>query len=122
MLQVRKAYRVYQLGGAISEILYSPAAYGLDMSVRNMPRPKGRIAAQVRQGRGIRRCVSPRYDLAVHVCAQAGACRAPHARFVTPLISPRRVIHARALNAPRHAWRHTCWKRSVHIIRDQVYS
>jgi ribosomal protein L39E len=31
----------------VSELLYSPAAYGLDMSTRNMPRPKARIAAQV---------------------------------------------------------------------------
>mmetsp|Transcript_4365 Transcript_4365/g.11848 ORF Transcript_4365/g.11848 Transcript_4365/m.11848 type:complete len:564 (-) Transcript_4365:268-1959(-) len=43
---VRKAYRTYRLGGAVSEILYSPAAYGLDMSSRNMPKPKARIAAQ----------------------------------------------------------------------------
>lgn len=44
---MRKAYRVYQLGGKVSELLYSPAAYGLDMSARNMPRPKARIGAQV---------------------------------------------------------------------------
>jgi len=31
----------------MSEILYSPAAYGLDLSARNMPKPKARIAAQV---------------------------------------------------------------------------
>jgi hypothetical protein len=45
---VRKAFKVYRLGGAISEILYSPAAFGLDMSVKNMPKPRGRISAQVR--------------------------------------------------------------------------
>jgi hypothetical protein len=44
---VRKAYKVYRLGGAVSEILYSPAAFGLDMSVRNMPKPRPRINAQV---------------------------------------------------------------------------
>eukprot|EP00955_Chlamydomonas_euryale_P037670 350848-Chlamydomonas_euryale.AAC.4 len=44
---VRKAYKTYKLGGAISELLYSPASYGLDMSVANMPKPKGRINAQV---------------------------------------------------------------------------
>eukprot|EP00798_Chlamydomonas_sp_ICE-L_P018504 gene18504-25003_t len=42
---VRKAYKVYQMGGPISEILYSPALYGLDLSARNAPRPKGRIGA-----------------------------------------------------------------------------
>ncbi|KAJ9507167.1 hypothetical protein QJQ45_004829 [Haematococcus lacustris] len=44
---VRKAYKAYRLGGAISELLYSPAAYGLDMSTRNMPKPKARLGAQV---------------------------------------------------------------------------
>ncbi|KAF8055334.1 KLHDC4 [Scenedesmus sp. PABB004] len=44
---VRKAYKLYQLGGVVSEILYSPAAYGLDMSVRNMPKPRARISPQV---------------------------------------------------------------------------
>ncbi|GAX74960.1 hypothetical protein CEUSTIGMA_g2406.t1 [Chlamydomonas eustigma] len=44
---VRKAYRTYKLGGVVSELLYSPAAYGIDMSIRNMPKPKGRINAQV---------------------------------------------------------------------------
>ena len=44
---VRKAYRTYKLGGVISELLYSPAAYGIDMSIRNLPKPKGRINAQV---------------------------------------------------------------------------
>ncbi len=45
--QVRKAYKVYKLGGVLSEILYSPAAFGLDMSVKNMPKPRSRISAQV---------------------------------------------------------------------------
>lgn len=45
---VRKAYKLYQLGGVVSEILYSPAVYGLDMSAKNMPKPKGRISPQVR--------------------------------------------------------------------------
>jgi hypothetical protein len=44
---VRKAYKLYQLGGVVSEILYSPAAYGLDMSVKNMPKPRARISPQV---------------------------------------------------------------------------
>jgi len=44
---VRKAYTLYKIGGVVSEILYSPAAYGLDMSVKNMPKPRGRISAQV---------------------------------------------------------------------------
>ena len=43
--QVRKAYKTYRLGGEISELLYSPAAYGLDMSIKNMPKSKGRIDA-----------------------------------------------------------------------------
>lgn len=46
-VQVRKAYKLYRLGGVVSEILYSPAAYGLDMSAKNMPRPKARLGAQV---------------------------------------------------------------------------
>jgi hypothetical protein len=44
---VRKAYKLYQLGGVVSEILYSPAAYGLDMSAKNMPKPRARISPQV---------------------------------------------------------------------------
>lgn len=42
---VRKAYKLYKIGGVVSEILYSPAAFGLDMSTRNMPKPRGRISA-----------------------------------------------------------------------------
>ena len=30
---VRKAYRVYRVGGAVSELLYSPATFGIDLSV-----------------------------------------------------------------------------------------
>ena len=44
---VRKAYTTYRLGGEISELLYSPAAYGLDLSIRNAPKPRGRINAQM---------------------------------------------------------------------------
>lgn len=44
---VRKAYTTYRLGGQISELLYSPAAYGLDLSIRNAPKPRGRINAQM---------------------------------------------------------------------------
>ena len=47
---VRKAFTVYKLGGVVSELLYSPAAFGLDMSTRNMPKPRGRICAQVNGG------------------------------------------------------------------------
>ncbi|GLI65322.1 hypothetical protein VaNZ11_008865 [Volvox africanus] len=42
---VRKAYQLYRIGGVVSEILYSPAMYGLDLSVLNMPKPKARIGA-----------------------------------------------------------------------------
>lgn len=42
---VRKAYKLYKLGGAITELLYSPATYGIDASVLNAPRPRGRISA-----------------------------------------------------------------------------
>jgi hypothetical protein len=40
---VRKAYKLYKIGGAISEVLYSPAAYGVDLSSRNAPKPRARI-------------------------------------------------------------------------------
>ena len=36
-----------KVGGVVSELLYSPAAYGLDMSVRNAPKPRARISPQV---------------------------------------------------------------------------
>ena len=42
---MRKAYKVYKLGGSVSELLYSPATYGFDMSVLNAPKPRGRISA-----------------------------------------------------------------------------
>lgn len=42
---VRKAFKVYRLGGTISEVLYSPAAYGVDLSSRNAPKPRARINA-----------------------------------------------------------------------------
>lgn len=44
---VRKAYKLYKIGGVVSEILYSPAAFGLDMSVKNQLKPRARINAQV---------------------------------------------------------------------------
>ncbi|KIZ00809.1 Kelch domain-containing protein 4 [Monoraphidium neglectum] len=44
---VRKAYQLYKVGGVVSELLYSPAAYGLDMSIRNMPKPRARISPQI---------------------------------------------------------------------------
>ena len=42
---VRKAFKVYRMGGTISEVLYSPAAYGVDLSSRNAPKPRARINA-----------------------------------------------------------------------------
>jgi Galactose oxidase, central domain/IQ calmodulin-binding motif len=42
---VRQAFKVYKMGGAISEVLYSPAAYGVDLSSRGAPRPRARINA-----------------------------------------------------------------------------
>jgi hypothetical protein len=42
---VRKALRVYRLGGKISEILYSPAAFTLDFKSSRGPRPRARINA-----------------------------------------------------------------------------
>ena len=35
-----QAYKTYKLGGAVSELLYSPAAYGIDLSQKDMPRPR----------------------------------------------------------------------------------
>jgi len=46
---VRKAYKLYRIGGAVSEILYSPAAFGLDMSAASAPKPRARISAQARR-------------------------------------------------------------------------
>ena len=42
---VRQAFKVYQTGGAISEVLYSPAAYGVDLSSKAAPKPRARINA-----------------------------------------------------------------------------
>lgn len=44
---VRKAYTAYKLGGVVSELLYSPALYGVDLSAKDQPKPKGRINASV---------------------------------------------------------------------------
>ena len=33
---------MYKLGGKLSEMLYSPATYGVDFSGKNLPRPKAR--------------------------------------------------------------------------------
>ncbi|KAK9823375.1 hypothetical protein WJX72_002326 [[Myrmecia] bisecta] len=41
---VRKAYKTYKLGGQVSELLYSPATYGVDFSAKDMPRPRGRAS------------------------------------------------------------------------------
>ena len=46
---VRKAYKVYKLGGSVSELLYSPATYGFDLSVLNAPKPQiGRASCRER--------------------------------------------------------------------------
>ena len=37
-----QAYTTYKLGGKLSEMLYSPATYGVDFSGKNLPRPKAR--------------------------------------------------------------------------------
>lgn len=44
---VRKAMRLYRIGGTISEVLYSPAAYGVDLSSKNAPKPRARINANM---------------------------------------------------------------------------
>ncbi|PNW78421.1 hypothetical protein CHLRE_09g398200v5 [Chlamydomonas reinhardtii] len=43
--KVRKAYIAYRIGGVVSELLYSPATFGLDLSSLNMPKPRARIGA-----------------------------------------------------------------------------
>lgn len=43
---VRKAYQTYRMGGQISELLYSPAAYGIDLSAAG-PKPRARSAPMV---------------------------------------------------------------------------
>lgn len=37
-----QAYKAYKLGGKVSELLYSPALYGIDLSAQNMPKPRAR--------------------------------------------------------------------------------
>ena len=37
-----QAYKAYKLGGKVSELLYSPALYGVDLSAQNMPKPRAR--------------------------------------------------------------------------------
>lgn len=44
---VRKAMTLYRIGGMISEVLYSPAAYGVDLSSQNAPKPRARINANI---------------------------------------------------------------------------
>ena len=41
---VRSAYKAYRLGGQVSELLYSPAAYGIDLSAKDMLKPRARSA------------------------------------------------------------------------------
>ncbi|CAG9464016.1 unnamed protein product [Pedinophyceae sp. YPF-701] len=41
----RKAYVAYRVGGVVSELLYSPASYGVDPGSRNTPKPRARINA-----------------------------------------------------------------------------
>ncbi|PNW83835.1 hypothetical protein CHLRE_04g217938v5 [Chlamydomonas reinhardtii] len=43
--KVRKAYIATRIGGVVSELLYSPATFGLDLSSLNMPKPRARIGA-----------------------------------------------------------------------------
>lgn len=37
-----QAYKAYKLGGKVSELLYSPALYGIDLSAQDMPKPRAR--------------------------------------------------------------------------------
>ncbi|KAL4853408.1 Kelch domain-containing protein 4 [Chlorella vulgaris] len=39
-----RAYKTYRLGGEISELLYSPATYGLDLSSKDLIKPRARAA------------------------------------------------------------------------------
>ena len=39
-----QAYKTYRLGGEISELLYSPATYGIDLSSRDYIKPRARAA------------------------------------------------------------------------------
>ena len=45
-----QAYQTYKLGGKISELLYSPAAYGIDLSSKDMPKPSKRFDGRVLHG------------------------------------------------------------------------
>lgn len=44
---VRKAYVAYRVGGVVSELLYSPASYGVDPGSQDYPKPRARINAHV---------------------------------------------------------------------------
>lgn len=41
---VRKAYETYKVGGRVSELLYSPATYGIDWDSKELIRPRARSA------------------------------------------------------------------------------
>eukprot|EP00890_Picochlorum_soloecismus_P001177 jgi/Picsp_1/205/NSC_00204-R1_protein len=41
---VRKAYQTYKVGGKVSELLYSPATYGIDWDSKDFIRPRARSA------------------------------------------------------------------------------
>jgi hypothetical protein len=41
---VRSAMKAYKLGGQVSELLYSPATYGIDLSAKDMMKPRARSA------------------------------------------------------------------------------
>ena len=41
---VRSALKTYKLGGQISELLYSPATYGIDLSAKDVIKPRARSA------------------------------------------------------------------------------
>jgi len=44
---VRKAYLTYRVGGVVSELLYSPASYGVDPGSKDYPKPRARINAMM---------------------------------------------------------------------------
>lgn len=37
-----QAYKTYKIGGKVSELLYSPAAYGIDLSSQHVLKPRAR--------------------------------------------------------------------------------
>lgn len=41
---IRKAYETYKVGGKVSELLYSPATYGIDWDSKELIRPRARSA------------------------------------------------------------------------------